>query len=78
MVHVETGYISNREEDDYLNSEKGQQELATCITQALKSYMVWLEKNQLQTQSGAVLLNDKEASAHAFLKQVDADEQKRK
>ena len=77
-VLVETGYISNREEEDYLNSEKGQQELATCITQALKSYMGWLEKNQLQTQSGAVLLNDKEASAHAFLKQVDADEQKRK
>jgi N-acetylmuramoyl-L-alanine amidase len=79
-ILVETGYISNREEEDYLNSERGQQELATCITQALKSYMGWLEKQQLQNQAGAVLLNDKEkeASAHAFLQQIATEEQERK
>ncbi len=79
-ILVETGYISNREEEDYLNSEKGQQELATCITQALRNYMGWLEKQQLQPQGAAVLVNDaaKESSAHAFLNQVAADEQKRK
>lgn len=76
-ILVETGYISNREEEDYLNSEKGQAEIANCITQALKNYMGWLEKNQIQSQGAAVHLGGKTEATQTFLEQVDAAERKR-
>lgn len=37
-VLVELGFISNPEEEDYLNSDKGQQEAAACIFKAIKRY----------------------------------------
>ena len=37
-VLVETGFITNQEEEDYLNSEKGQKELVTAIAKAVVSY----------------------------------------
>jgi N-acetylmuramoyl-L-alanine amidase len=48
-ILVETGFITNRSEEDYLNSENGQQETANCITQALGNYINWLEKQQTST-----------------------------
>src|SRR5215213_3797985 len=51
-VLVETGYITNREEEDYLNSESGQQEIAECVSNALRNYVGWLEKQQT-TAGGA-------------------------
>jgi N-acetylmuramoyl-L-alanine amidase len=38
-VLVETGYITNREEEDYLNSKDGQHEIAKCITDAVRNYI---------------------------------------
>ena len=43
-VLVETGFISNPEEEKYLNSEAGQIELSECIVRALKKYSNWLEE----------------------------------
>ncbi|HSU49654.1 MAG TPA: N-acetylmuramoyl-L-alanine amidase [Segetibacter sp.] len=37
-ILVETGFISNPAEEDYLNSEAGQNEIVHCIVQALKRY----------------------------------------
>ncbi|MCF6404704.1 N-acetylmuramoyl-L-alanine amidase [Chitinophaga filiformis] len=37
-VLVELGFISNPEEEDYLNSAAGQQEAASCIFKAIKRY----------------------------------------
>ncbi|MHA4846806.1 N-acetylmuramoyl-L-alanine amidase family protein [Flavitalea antarctica] len=37
-VLVETGFISNKEEEEYLNSEKGQDEVVESIINALKRY----------------------------------------
>lgn len=37
-VLVETGFISNKEEEEYLNSEKGQDEIVESILNALKKY----------------------------------------
>ncbi|HEY0434213.1 MAG TPA: N-acetylmuramoyl-L-alanine amidase, partial [Chitinophagaceae bacterium] len=34
-VLVETGFLTNPEEEDYLNSKAGQQEIALCITNAV-------------------------------------------
>ena len=45
-VLVETGYITNKEEEDYLNSREGQQEISTCIVNAVKTYINWLQRNQ--------------------------------
>ena len=45
-ILVETGFISNPEEEKYLNSDAGQDELARCIVKALKTYIAWLEKQQ--------------------------------
>jgi len=43
-VLVETGFISNPEEEDYLNSENGQRETCEVLVKALKRYRYSLEK----------------------------------
>lgn len=45
-ILVETGFITNPDEEKYLNSEGGQTELTNCITNALGNYIKWLEKRQ--------------------------------
>jgi N-acetylmuramoyl-L-alanine amidase len=42
-ILVETGFISNPEEEDYLNSPEGQKEVADVITKAVKRYKFTLE-----------------------------------
>lgn len=42
-VLVETGFITTLEDERYLNSEKGQQEIAEAITRALKKYKEQVE-----------------------------------
>ena len=37
-ILIETGFITNYDDERYINSEKGQQELAECITRAVKKY----------------------------------------
>ena len=37
-ILIETGFINNDEDERYLNSEEGQEELAVSITQAVKRY----------------------------------------
>jgi len=48
-ILIETGFISNPEDERYLNSEKGQQELAELITKAVIRY-----KNQMENPKAAV------------------------
>jgi len=48
-ILVETGYISNPKEEDYLNSKKGQQEVADAIVRALIRYRNSLENRVTQT-----------------------------
>jgi N-acetylmuramoyl-L-alanine amidase len=80
-VLVETGFITNPQEEDYLNSEKGQTEVAQCITDALKEYKTWLEKKQLPTnketnsQSPTKMQGNKDA--YGFLEAVEQNETKR-
>ncbi len=45
-ILVETGYITDRSEEDYLNSKEGQSETAACVLRAVKTYMNWLERQQ--------------------------------
>lgn len=45
-VLVETGFISNPDEERYLNSVEGQNEISNCILRAIKKYSAWLEEKQ--------------------------------
>ncbi|OOQ62319.1 hypothetical protein BC343_03250 [Mucilaginibacter pedocola] len=42
-VLVETGYINNPEEEEYLNSEEGQNDIVNSIVRAIKSYKSQIE-----------------------------------
>jgi len=42
-ILVETGFINNPEDERYINSESGQQELAEAITRAVKKYKAQVE-----------------------------------
>jgi N-acetylmuramoyl-L-alanine amidase len=48
-ILVETGFICNHDEEDYLNSEKGQNEIGYSVMRAVLRY-----KQFLETGSGAV------------------------
>jgi N-acetylmuramoyl-L-alanine amidase len=77
-VLVETGYISNREEEDYLNSNEGQDEIARCITNALRSYITWLEKQQVSNESQTKAPASTSKETITFLEAIEQQEQKRK
>lgn len=47
-VLIETGFIANYDDERYLNSEKGQQEIAEAITRAIIKY-----KNQVESGGSA-------------------------
>ena len=74
-VLVETGYITNREEEDYLNSESGQQEIAVCVSNALKNYVNWIEKQQNSNGGTNAFLNNQKT--YGFLKEVEDKERQR-
>jgi len=50
-VLIETGFITNDDDERYLNSEKGQQELAESISKAVKRYKEQLENPQFSSES---------------------------
>jgi N-acetylmuramoyl-L-alanine amidase len=52
-VLIEIGFISNPEEEDYLNSEIGQQEIVTAIANAIKRYKYTLETTGIKQGSMA-------------------------
>ncbi len=56
-VLIETGFISNPDDERYLNSEKGQQELAEVIAKAIKVYKDQVENPKPATTSGAIVPN---------------------
>jgi N-acetylmuramoyl-L-alanine amidase len=76
-ILVETGYISNRAEEDYLNSKHGQKETADCIIKAVRAYIAWLEKQQQDTDAGNSRNNHKQIpqkDVTAFLHMVEEEE----
>jgi N-acetylmuramoyl-L-alanine amidase len=51
-VLVETGFISNKEEEQYLNSEKGQEAIVKNLIEALRSYIILMEKPPASGNNG--------------------------
>ncbi len=64
-ILVETGYITNRSEEDYLNSKEGQKEIAGCIIKAVKTYIAWLEKQHQEMEN-----SDSRNNNHPVVKDV--------
>ena len=48
-VLVEIGFITSKEEETYINSDKGQDEIVSNIVSAVKDYKQRLESRQLTT-----------------------------
>jgi N-acetylmuramoyl-L-alanine amidase len=76
---VETGFISNPEEEKYLNSTEGQTELSECIIKALKKYQIWLEEKKeddKDKQNNTQITSSSANIVHtrAFLKMVEEKE----
>ncbi len=51
-ILVELGFISNPEEEDYMNSEAGQKELSSCISRAVKQYKENIEAKMNLNKGG--------------------------
>ena len=58
-ILIETGFINNPEDERYLNSEKGQQELAEAITKAVKRYKEQVESTNNTPASNAAAAPEK-------------------
>ena len=71
-VLVETGFISNPEEEDYLNSPEGQIELSECMVKGLRSYVNWLAQRQQVSNTGTTA--NRFEKTLSFLKEVEAQE----
>ena len=48
-ILIETGFINNPEDEEYLNSERGQQELAEAIVRAVIRYRDQIEGLKVST-----------------------------
>jgi N-acetylmuramoyl-L-alanine amidase len=52
-ILVEIGFISHAEEEKYINSEKGQNEIVEALLNAFRSYKQRLESKNVSTDAGA-------------------------
>ena len=78
-ILVETGYITNRTEEDYLNSKEGQKETANCIIKAVRTYITWLEKQQNESGRDNDITsqpNSNSKEVRTFLEAVEKKEKK--
>jgi N-acetylmuramoyl-L-alanine amidase len=78
-VLVETGFITNPDEERYLNSDSGQEEIASCVTKAVHQYVDWLEKRQIKTTNNNpdTPANNSNQSAFSFLSAIEQQEKQR-
>ena len=75
-ILVETGFISNPEDERYLNSKEGQKEIADCITRAIGTYITWLEKHANVGDNFHAEAPESQGTPRAFLDMVDEKEKK--
>jgi N-acetylmuramoyl-L-alanine amidase len=50
-ILVETGFVTHTEEEQYIASEKGQDEIVAAILSAVKKYFAWLEQQKASSGS---------------------------
>lgn len=59
---AEIGFISNPEEEKYLSSEKGQDQIAHALYHAFKDYKMFMEKGEAETASAPPAKNEEPAA----------------
>ncbi len=64
-VLIETGFITNKKEGAYLNSKKGQNEMATSIADAIKSYRKNLSLGTSDAQNPVITVDEIEEAIEA-------------
>jgi N-acetylmuramoyl-L-alanine amidase len=78
-VLIETGFITNPEEEDYLNSETGQNEIANSIANAVLKYKAQIDNPQnIRTDPPPVAQAPKPRAEDASLKQAAIFEKRSK
>jgi N-acetylmuramoyl-L-alanine amidase len=73
-VLIETGFITNKEEEDYLNSDSGQEEISSSITRALGSYIDWVDKQQASSSGATVPVLPTGKTPIGFLEAIEQKE----
>ena len=58
-ILIETGFVANYDDERYINSEKGQEEIAQAITNALVTYKKQVEMPKTITANNATQDNAK-------------------
>ncbi len=76
-ILVETGYITNKAEEDYLNSQAGQAQIANCVTGAVQEYIDWLTKQQGSSNVKALSAPAQSPESLTFLREIEAAEARR-
>ena len=66
-VLVETGFISNKEEEEYMDSDAGQSEIVQNILDALKSYIALVDKQPASNNTGNKVPETKNTKADPAL-----------
>jgi N-acetylmuramoyl-L-alanine amidase len=56
-ILIETGFITNHDDERYLNSEEGQEALAKSIAEAIKEYKQQMEAPKPVTEPSATDTN---------------------
>jgi N-acetylmuramoyl-L-alanine amidase len=74
-ILVETGFISNKEEEQFLLSDQGQVEISTNITNAVKNYVAVVQNQQKNTGSSLLKPAKNEDAIVAFLESIEQKEQ---
>ncbi len=77
-ILVETGYITNRAEEEYLNSAEGQTEIAGCVGNAVQEYVNWLNKQQTPGNPQTIGSNQSSTETLTFLNAIEKEEADRK
>ena len=69
-ILIETGFISNKEEEEYLVSEKGQDQIVDNIVAALKNYFDTVEKQQTPDNASKPT-SATNTTSYEFMKMLD-------
>ena len=69
-VLIELGFISNNEEEDFLNSEIGQDYMASAIYRAIKEYKNDIESSNLKIKSNIISLDTDSSTKFENLKKT--------
>lgn len=70
-VLIELGFLTNKSEGSYLNSKKGQQEMAKAIASAIKKYIDQLQLNTIDVVPEDIVIDKEDVVVNETSKVID-------